>query len=155
MTSRIEVPLGAPGPRAAIVALVVLVAALLSAVVISRPRAWSPQPPPPPIVVRVSAAPPVAALTPTAPVLIDAIPWGRIERIEDAAGAPYRLPEPSETPVLLELPAGEWRVVLSNPHHAGERTCSFTLAGEERHHCLVEFERLSVDQYFSEAGWWR
>ncbi len=151
--SRSEVPLGSPGARAAIVALVVLVAAILSAVVLFRPRAR--QPPPAAAIVRVSAEPPAAAVTPTAALLVDAIPWGRIERIETSAGEPRELPEARETPVLLELPAGDWRVVLSNPSFAEERVCAFTLVGAGRHHCLVEFERLSVDRYFQEAGWWR
>lgn len=152
MTSRTEVPLDSPGHLAAIVALVVAVAAILGAVVSTRPRAGR-QPEAP--VVRVSAEAPAPAVTPTAPTLIDAIPWGRIERIETADGEPWPLPDPPETPILLQLPAGDWRVVLSNPSFAGEKICAFSLAAAERHDCLVEFERLSVDQYFREAGWWR
>lgn len=89
-------------------------------------------------------------------MLIDAIPWGRIERIETLGGdLRYRLPDPRETPVLFDLPAGEWRVTVSNPDFDEERTCELSLAPDVRDECLVEFERLSVDRYFREAGWWQ
>ncbi len=151
MTSRSELDLGAAAPQAAIAALVILVAALLTAVVRYRPD---------PAVQAVSA-PTTRVLgeahlpSPTAAALIDAIPWGRIERIETAGGTLRPLPVPRETPVLLELPAGEWRVALSNPSFEGELICDFTLIDGARHDCLVEFERLSVDQYFKDIGWWR
>ena len=57
--------------------------------------------------------------------------------------------------MLLELPAGEWQVMLSNPGFEEDRLCELSLTGGTRHDCLVEFKRISVDQYFREAGWWR
>lgn len=151
MTSRSEIQLGTPAPTVAVVALVALVAAILTAVVRNRPLA--PDPPPEAATAELVAEP---AIEPsTAAALIDAIPWGRIERIETAHGDRHGLPEQRDTPVLLELPPGEWRVALSNPGFDGERICLLSLTEGTRQDCLVEFGRLSVDQYFREAGWWR
>ncbi len=153
MTSASPIEPDAPVPALAVIALVALVAAILTAVVHYRPRP-RPQPARPPAAV---AEPPaeIEPEAPTAAVLIDAIPWGRLERIESASGELLPLPEPQETPVLLELPVGDWRVALSNPRFDGERSCDLSLAADARGDCLVEFERLTVDQYFREAGWWR
>lgn len=151
MTSPSEIQLGAPAPSAAIVALVALMAAILTTVVRSRPQESSS--PPPPQLTRVAAD--HAVEPPTGSILIDAIPWGRIERIETPEGERLEPPEPRETPVLLRIPAGTWRVAISNPTFDEERVCEFDLAEGTRQDCRVEFERLSVDQYFREAGWWR
>ena len=137
-------------PTLAVLALVALVAAILTAVVHYRPRPERlPLPGP------AADAPEPAPEAPTATALIDAIPWGRIERIVSTDGRRADLPAERETPSLLELPAGDWRVVLSNPRFEEERICELRLVERGRADCLVEFERLSVDQYFRETGWWR
>jgi len=92
---------------------------------------------------------------PMALAWIDAVPWGHIERITSRTGEVFRVPSPAETPVMLELPAGDWIVTLSNPDSEEDQQCELSLAVGVSDSCRVEFERLSVDDYFRDAGWWR
>lgn len=151
MPAQHETPLDSVAATVAILALFVVVGTTLTAVVQGRPTAPVAAPVEP--VVRVLADP--APLEPTGFALVDAIPWGRVVRLESATGKPYPLPRPAETPLILELPLGDWIVALSNPDHEEERLCELSIENGLRPECRVEFEPLSVDQYFRDSGWWR
>jgi hypothetical protein len=141
---------GSPAHPAAVVVLILIVVATLTAIVRSRPDPAAAGRDP---IARVSSE--LTRPFPTGTALIDAVPWGRVERIESADGETLELPSPRETPLLLELPAGQWRIALSNPALDDERTCELTIAEGARESCRIEFEPVNVDQYFREAGWWR
>ncbi len=151
MPSWSEIETGSPAHPLAVVALALIVVATLTAVVLLRPDPSRLEPRDP--VAQVAAE--LTVYTPTGTAFVDAVPWGRVERIESPTGETLELPAPRETPLLLELPAGEWRIALSNPDLEEEQVCELTVAVGARYDCTIEFERVTVDQYFREAGWWR
>lgn len=146
-----ETPLDSVAATVAILALFIVVGATLTAVVQGRPTAPVTDPVEPTARVLADSAP----LESTGLALVDAIPWGRVVRLESASGKPYPLPRPAETPLVLELPLGGWIVALSNPDHEEERVCDLSIENGQRAECRVEFEPLSVDEYFRDSGWWR
>jgi hypothetical protein len=149
--SQSDTELRSPSRLLAIAVFVALVVATLTAVVRGRPDPGVAHS-------RVTRQAPSVEPTVTEPmalVWVDAIPWGRIESITSPSGEVYPTPSPAETPLLLELPPGDWTVALSNPEAEEERRCELSLSLEAPANCRVEFERLSVDDYFREAGWWR
>ena len=63
---------------------------------------------------------PFPPLQPPAPpahgkAILDARPWGIVERIVGSDGKEIELAADRETPLLLDLPAGSFRVVMSHP----------------------------------------
>ncbi len=130
--------------------LLLVVGATLTTVVRTRPSAERLEPK---VTAQVASVEPV--VEPTGTALVDAIPWGRVERVEAADGRVLPLGAPRETPLVLELPEGVWTIALSHPESEEERSCELIVLENAQRECLLEFERLSVDQYFREAGWWR
>jgi serine/threonine-protein kinase len=130
-------------------AVVVLVAAAVW--LWRRPAAVAPPPPAPAPADRVAAT-----ATPAVPgrLLVEALPWGEIQRILGPDGEVAPPADPS-TPALLELPQGSYRLQLGQP--GGDRTaeCEALVTSAGLGRCRVELFAVSAADYFREAGWWR
>jgi serine/threonine protein kinase len=104
-----------PEPRPpllkALLAAALVIGLAIPAVYLLRPGAS-------PVV--VPEKPVVADGAATSTLVIDAVPWARVERVDDAAGKARTLPD-SSTPLALTLPAGDYRVVLTGPPPGNER----------------------------------
>ena len=95
--------------------------------------------------------------TPTAAegkLLIDARPWGRIEKVLDtASGDAVPLPAGSLfTPRAAVLPAGAYEITVNHPD-AGSRTCQVEIQAGTRPTCEVLFFETDPRAYFRELGW--
>ena len=57
-------------------------------------------------------------LGPPGTLVVNALPWGELVRIEDARGVEQALPQDRYTPLWLSLPAGRYRLSLRSPSGA-------------------------------------
>lgn len=138
---------------------VVVVAALLlfagAAVLLwMRP---SPQPPPK----RVVSAPDTVAsttLTVEAPVLasgqllVNALPWGFVTSVRDDGGTERLLETPAETPLLLALPSGHYKVRLTNPYSDRSVVLDATVIAYELSRIETDLDRIDVASYIDAVG---
>ena len=100
--------------------------------------------------------PAVAAETGSeASVVVDAVPWGRLIQVTDAAGESIPLPPETTTPLTLHLPPGEYTLELLHPQAEAPATCTVTVRRGSVGHCRVELVRIDPSEYFEESGWWR
>lgn len=87
-------------------------------------------------------------------ILIDARPWGRIDRVvETGSGKEVPLPAGSPfTPRRATLPEGSYEITLHHPD-AGSRSCRVETRKEARQDCKVRFLESDPHAYFRELGW--
>ncbi len=87
-------------------------------------------------------------------ILVDARPWGRIEKVLDTGtGDAVPLPAGSPfTPRVATLPAGAYEITVSHPD-AGSRSCQVEIEGGTRPTCEVRFFEADPRTYFRELGW--
>jgi serine/threonine-protein kinase len=99
-----------------------------------------------------ASAPPPAALADSGTLVIDALPWGQVAEVVDAAGMRRALGGAPDTPLALELPPGEYTVRVRNPAFADTLSLTATVkpGGTERK--LVEFRRVDAAEYFRKTG---
>jgi len=97
-------------------------------------------PPPPP------AAPSVGRLA------LDAVPWAEVVSIVDASGRRHGTGQNRYTPLVLDLPAGEYRIELRHPE-LGTQTRSVRLAAGVAPPVQVVMGRIDPDDYFTRAGY--
>jgi hypothetical protein len=112
----------------AVAAVSVLVVAIFAAKVITS------HPPPKPIPPVGEKQPPVSVVI--VPYVINATPWGRVEKIVDGNGKDVKLPdnpEDRETPLLLKLPEGKYTVTLTGPDSAQNATLELATPGPYNH----------------------
>ncbi len=98
------------------------------------------------------AAPPPAPLAAKGRLAIDAAPWGRIESVVDSNGRALALPEGASTPLLLELPAGNYRVRWRPGGDGTPREQSTVVASDGLAVLSLRGDRLAADDYLREAG---
>jgi len=96
-----------------------------------------------------------AAAETEASVVVEAVPWGRLLDVTDAAGKEVPLPPETTTPLTLHLPPGEYTLELVHPAAEAPATCTVRVVEGEVAHCRVELVRLDPTDYFEAAGWWR
>jgi hypothetical protein len=86
-------------------------------------------------------------------VVIDAAPWAEVVEVAAAVGQKQALPERAYTPLVMSLPAGEYRVTLRSPGR-GTKTVSVTVdaAGIASAPRQV-FESVDPQAYFQATGW--
>ena len=99
-------------------------------------------------VLLIPKSPPPAATTPLA-VVIDAVPWGTVSRIEGDQGAVEALPASSETPLLVKLRPGRYRVSLVGPPPQLEaRVIDIDVSATAPAFVMERFTPMTVDGYF-------
>ncbi len=88
-----------------------------------------------------------AAVPATGILLLNALPWGRVESITDAAGAGVALGAESRTPLRLSLPAGSYTVSLVNPRTASQQEVELEIRAAETTRTTVELASVDVESY--------
>jgi hypothetical protein len=97
-----------------------------------------------------TAAPPV----PMGLLVIDALPWGLIDRAEDSRGKNWSGGAEVYTPLAVAVPPGKYSVRISNPNFSGRTLAlSAEVLPGERAVCLGRFEPIDPGTYFESQGW--
>lgn len=140
------------------IAVLVLIAGLATVFWSRQP---APKPPPPKPAVSVPTASNTMAGTtltvePPKPVekgqlLINALPWGVVSSVTNASGV-EQLSAAAETPVLLSLPAGDYKVRLTNPNSNRSVLRDATVKPNGLARCEAELDRVDAGAYVDRIG---
>jgi serine/threonine-protein kinase len=84
-------------------------------------------------------------------ILINALPWGEVESIVSSAGV-EQLSASAETPLVLSLPAGEYKVRLTNPNSRRSVTLDATVKANTLSRYATELDRVDPDAYVAGLG---
>jgi serine/threonine protein kinase len=100
--------------------------------------------------VTVTALPAIAPAE-AGQLLINALPWGAVTSVTDAAGT-ERLSAAAETPLMLSLPAGSYKVRLSNPNSQRAVVLDATVTANMLSRCEAELDRVDAAKYVDGIG---
>ena len=85
-------------------------------------------------------------------LVINALPWGIVDRVLDAERKPMPLPEERTTPLTLTLPAGSYYVTLRHPQ-SGKTVSAFArVSAGKSSQTSGSFPTLSAEEYLKHAG---
>ncbi len=85
-------------------------------------------------------------------LVVNALPWGIVDRVLDAARKPMDLPEERTTPLILTLPAGSYYVTLRHPQ-SGKTVSAFArVSAGKSSQTSGSFPTLSAEEYLKHAG---
>lgn len=87
-------------------------------------------------------------------LVIDALPWGQVDRVEDAKGKNWLNGSQQYTPLGVRVPPGKYSVVITNANFPG-RTLSLSadIRSRQRAVCAGRFEPVDPKAYFAAEGW--
>ena len=89
-------------------------------------------------------------------LLVDARPWGRLSSVVDRKGEEMALPSDRQTPLVLRLGPGTYRVRLEHPELLGENSyCTAEVSEEAAGTCRLDLLPVDTEDYWEELGWWR
>ncbi len=92
---------------------------------------------------------PVAA---TGQLVINALPWGNVTSVVDAAGVERLAGAPAETPLFMLLPPGNYKVHLTNPSSNRSVVLDATVAANRMSQVQAELDRIDVAAYVDSLG---
>ncbi len=85
-------------------------------------------------------------------LVINALPWGIVDRVLDASRKPVDLPEERTTPLTLTLPAGSYYVTLRHPN-SGKTVSAFArVSAGKSIETSGSFPTLSTEEYLKHAA---
>jgi serine/threonine protein kinase len=84
-------------------------------------------------------------------LLINAFPWAQVTSVLDAAGV-EQLSGAGETPLMLSLSPGTYRVSLSNPYSKKSVVLDATIAAGETARLQAELDRVDAASYVDSLG---
>jgi eukaryotic-like serine/threonine-protein kinase len=84
-------------------------------------------------------------------ILINALPWGEVESIVSSTGV-EQLSASAETPIVLSLPAGEYKVRLTNPNSKRSVTLDATVKPNALSRYTTDLDRIDADAYVVGLG---
>jgi serine/threonine protein kinase len=100
---------------------------------------------------------PGAALGPATPaagrLVIHALPWAEVVAVRTASGSTVPLPDNPVTPLVLNVPAGDYTVLLRHPQVAEDRTATVRVEAGKTATVTVEAVAQSVDSFLAKMGW--
>ncbi len=96
----------------------------------------------------VAAEPPVVE---RGQLLINALPWGQVTSVKNDSGA-EQLTQSADTPVVLSLPAGAYKVQLTNPNSQRSVVLDATVSANATTRCEAELDRIDADAYVKGLG---
>jgi serine/threonine protein kinase len=85
-------------------------------------------------------------------LVINALPWGRVEQVLDASRKPVALPEDRSTPLRITLPAGSYYVTLRHPKSNKALSAFARVTAGKRSETSGSFPTLSAEEYLNRAG---
>lgn len=150
-------------PKTILIAAAILVALGAGALLLTRRGGAAQEEPAPgesPKAVAAAPNPPEAS-TASAPapappglLVVDALPWGQIDRVEDAAGKNWANGPALYTPLSFSVPPGRYSISVTSPNFAGK---SLALTAEvrpgETSRVLGRFAPVDPKTYFEAQGW--
>ena len=146
-------------PVAAVVALVLLVAAVsfwskTRRVPKVEPQATNTVATP----VTTTTAAPATVVDVPAPVAvpgtlhINAFPWGQVTSVTDSSGAEKLTSGSAETPLVLSLAPGAYKVTLTNPNSKRSVVLDATVTANEQARVEAELDRVDINRYVDAIG---
>lgn len=96
----------------------------------------------------VAAEPPVVE---RGQLLINALPWGQVTSVKNNSGA-EQLAQSADTPVVLSLPVGAYKVQLTNPNSQRSVVLDATVSANATTRCEAELDRVDADAYVKGLG---
>ena len=85
------------------------------------------------------------------PVLLQALPWGRLESVKRVGGETESLPGEPVTPVELLLLPGRYEVAFSHPDYADAVTLSVLVTDSGKNEVTAVFEEMKAKDFFAEV----
>lgn len=107
----------------------------------------------------VPVAPPASTTTveatavakPPGQLLINALPWARVTSVKNAAGV-EQLTSAAETPLLLALPPGNYKVRLTNPNSNRAVVLDGVVTANAMSRVEAELDRVDINRYIDAIG---
>jgi hypothetical protein len=93
-----------------------------------------------------------AALPGPGELLINALPWGSVTSVRDAAGVERLTGGPADTPLVLSLPAGEYKVRVTNPNSNTSVELDATVKAGATSRYEAELDRIDAESYVDGIG---
>ena len=84
-------------------------------------------------------------------LIVNAFPWGQVTSVRDASGT-ERLTATAETPYALSLPAGAYKVALTNPNSKKSVVLDATVTANATSRCEAELDQVDAAQYVDRIG---
>jgi serine/threonine-protein kinase len=84
-------------------------------------------------------------------LVINALPWGEVTSVRNGEGT-EQLPAHAATPLVLDLPAGVYKVQLTNPNSQRSVVLDATVTANATTHCEAELDRVDADAYVKGIG---
>jgi len=88
----------------------------------------------------------------TGQLLINALPWGEVTSVKNAAGEEQLTDGNVETPLALSLPVGDYKVALTNPNSNRSVVLDAKVSANAVTHCEAELDRVDADAYVEGLG---
>ena len=122
----------------------------------------------PPVVVAstttpATVAPPASTMTvdatadatvidePSGQLLINALPWAQVTSVKNESGV-EQLTGAAETPLLLALPPGNYKVQLANPHSKRSVVLDGVVTANAISRVEAELDRIDISRYIDAIG---
>ncbi len=88
----------------------------------------------------------------TGQLLVNALPWGEVTSVQSAAGEERLSNGSMETPALLSLPAGDYKVRLTNPNSSRSIVLEATVRANALARVETELDRIDAAAYVDAIG---
>jgi eukaryotic-like serine/threonine-protein kinase len=98
-----------------------------------------------------TAVPSVVQRLEAGQLLINALPWGEVTSVLDASGV-ERLTGTAETPLVLSLPPGDYKVRLTNPNSNRSVVLDATVKSAALSRCEAELDPIDAAAYVDQIG---
>ncbi|MGA9420718.1 MAG: hypothetical protein WBW61_00005, partial [Rhodanobacteraceae bacterium] len=85
-------------------------------------------------------------------LVINALPWGTVEKVLDADRKPMQLPADHDTPLRLKLPAGSYYVTITHPGISKGVSLFARVKAKDTIKTVARFQSLTADAYLRHAG---
>jgi len=104
------------------------------------------------LTVAATASPLPAVPSSEGQLLINALPWGQVSSVVDASGVERLRGGPADTPLLLSLPDGAYKVRLMNPNSGQSVVLDATVQAGTLARAEAELDRVEAQEYVDRAG---
>ena len=84
-------------------------------------------------------------------LIVNAFPWGQVTSVRDSSGT-ERLTATAETPYAISLPAGAYKVALTNPNSKKSVVLDATVTANATSRCEAELDQVDAAQYVDRIG---
>ncbi|HYI13567.1 MAG TPA: serine/threonine-protein kinase [Thermoanaerobaculia bacterium] len=100
----------------------------------------------------VNVEAPVTAAPAPGRLLINALPWGQVTSVTDAAGTEQLTSGLTDTPLVLSLAPGAYKVTLANPNSKRSVVLDATVTSNALARCEAVLDRVDADAYVERVG---